>query len=521
MLRTSVEKWRNGGGLVTIDAQPGPVAAIDLGSNSFHMVIARLVDGQLHVIDRMRERVQLAMGMSEDGQVAPDAEARALACLERFGQRVAGMPKERVRAVGTNTFRRAKNRRAFLRRCESILRHDIDVLPGREEARILFRGVAHDLLAIEGRRLVIDIGGGSTECILGVGEDVQRADSLQMGCVTYSQRFFPDGKLTRDRFKKASFSARLEIEPIEHIFRRTGFVEVVGSSGTVTSIDAMLRAQATAVEKPDSARSYPGITLAGLKLLRDQMIERGHIDKLDLPGLSPERRNVIAGGISILHAVFKGFAIDPPMRAAKSALREGLLLELVGSLGGEEVRERTVARLRERYAVDVEQARRVEATALSLAKQLAAQWQLGVRELSMLRWAALLHEIGQVLSFGGYHKHGAYILANSDLPGFSEQGQSYLAALVGAHRRVLDAEKIALLRQADGERAVRMAALLRLAVRINRAREEMTMPELHVIDQRADLVFPSGFLDGHPMTRGDLEEEQLALREVGLELSFR
>jgi exopolyphosphatase/guanosine-5'-triphosphate,3'-diphosphate pyrophosphatase len=495
------------------------VAAIDLGSNSFHMVIARVLDGQLQVVDRMRERVQLAMGMSDDGQVAPDAEARALACLERFGQRVAGMPKERVRAVGTNTFRRAKNRRAFLRRCESILRHDIDVLPGREEARILFRGVASDLQTLEGRRLVVDIGGGSTECILGVGEDAQRADSLQMGCVTYSQRFFPDGKLTRDRFKKATLSARLEIEPIEHIFRRIGFAEVVGSSGTVTSIDAMLRAHA----QLDVQRlgSYAGISLAGIKLLRDQMIERGHIDKLDLPGLSLERRNVIAGGLSILHAVFKGLAIDAPMRAAKSALREGLLLELVGASGGEEVRERSVARLRERYAVDPEQARRVEETALWLANQLASQWQLGPRELRMLRWAALLHEIGQALSFGGYHKHGAYILANSDLAGFSEQGQSYLAALVGAHRRVLDADKIALLRQADGERAVRVAALLRLAVRINRAREETTRPELHVIGQRADLVFPAGFLDVHPMTRGDLEEEQLALRDVGLELSFR
>lgn len=498
---------------MTNEAQSGPVAAIDLGSNSFHMVIARVVDGQLHVVDRMRERVQLAMGLSEDGQVAPDAEARALACLERFGQRVAGMPKERVRAVGTNTFRQAKNRRAFLRRCETVLRHDIDVLPGREEARILFRGVAHDLQAIDGRRLVIDIGGGSTECILGVAEDPQRADSLQMGCVTYSQRYFPDGKLTRDRFKKASLAARMEIEPIEHIFRRMGFVEVVGSSGTVTSIDAMLRALTNG--------SYTGITLPGLKLLRDQMIERGHIDKLDLPGLSLERRNVIAGGFAILHAVFKGFAIDTPMRSAKSALREGLLLELVGSLGGEEVRERTVARLRERYAVDGEQARRVEETALWLANQLASQWQLGARELRMLRWASLLHEIGQALSFGGYHKHGAYILANSDLAGFSEQGQTYLAALVGAHRRQLDIEKIGLLRQADGERAVRLAALLRLAVRINRAREETTKPELHVIDQRAELVFPAGFLDSHPMTRGDLEEEQLALRDVGLELSFR
>jgi exopolyphosphatase/guanosine-5'-triphosphate,3'-diphosphate pyrophosphatase len=251
------------------------------------------------------------------------------------------------------------------------------------------------------------------------------------------------------------------------------------------------------------------------------MIACGHIDKLDLPSLSPERRTVIAGGVAILHALFKGFAIEAPMRSSKSALREGLLLELVGNLGEEEVRERTVARLRDRYAVDVDQARRVEETALALAKPLEAKWELTPRELRMLRWAALLHEIGQALSFSGYHHHGAYILANTDMPGFSEQGQQYLSALVGAHRRALDEEKLAPLRQVDGERAVRLATLLRLAVRINRGREAVPKPELHVIDQRVDLVFPSGFLDTHPMTRADLDEEQLMLRAAGFELSFR
>ncbi len=476
------------------------------------MVIARVVDGHLHVVDRMRERVQLALGMGPDGQISPEAEARALSCLERFGQRISGMPKERVRAVGTNTFRKAKNKRAFLRRCEAVLRHDIDVLPGREEARVLFRGVAHDLPAIEGRRLVVDIGGGSTECILGVAEEAQRMDSLQMGCVTYSERFFPDGRLTRDRFKRASLAARLEIEPIERVFRRMGFAEAVGSSGTITSIDAMLRA---------GAPSHVGITLAGIKGLRELMIERGHIDRLDLPGLSPERRNVITGGVAILHAIFKGFAIDTAMRASKSALREGLLLELVGGLGEEEVRERTVGRLRDRYAVDVDQARRVEETALALAQQLAVQWDLAPRELRMLRWASLLHEIGQALSFGGYHRHSAYILGNSDLPGFSEQGQAYLSALVLAHRRRFDPDKLALLRQVDGERAVRVAALLRIAVRLNRGREGAPTPEMHVIGERVEVVFPVGFLDSHPMTRGDLEQEQGLLRDAGIELSFR
>jgi exopolyphosphatase / guanosine-5'-triphosphate,3'-diphosphate pyrophosphatase len=490
----------------------GPVAAVDLGSNSFHMVIARVVDGQLHVVDRMRERVQLAAGMSPDGGIAPDAEQRALSCLDRFGQRLKGMPRDNVRAVGTNTFRNAKNRKAFLRRCEASLGHEIGILPGREEARILFRGVAHDLPVLAGRRLVIDIGGGSTECIIGQGEEAQRMDSLQMGCVTFSERFFGDGKLTRERFKRAGMAARLELEPIERIFKRIGFEEAVGSSGTVTTLDAMLRAVAP---------GYAGITLAGLKSLRDGMIDRGHVDKLDFAGLSPERRRVIAGGVAILHAAHKAFAIATPMRAAKTALREGLLLELVGSLGEEETRERTVTRLCDRYAVDREQARRVEETALGLAKQLEGQWQLTARELRMLTWAARIHELGQALAFAGYHRHGAYIIANSDLPGFSEQGQSYLAALVAAHRRVLDGDKLGALRNLDGERAVRLAALLRIAVRVNRAREPMPLPEIHAIDARMEILFPAGFLDVHPMTRGDFDEERELLKAASLDVSVR
>jgi exopolyphosphatase/guanosine-5'-triphosphate,3'-diphosphate pyrophosphatase len=460
----------------------------------------------------MRERVQLASGLSEEG-IGPEAEARALACLQRFGQRLNDMPRERVRAVGTNTFRKAKNKRAFLRRCEAVLGHDIEVLPGREEARILFRGVAHDLPVIEGRRLVVDIGGGSTECILGVGEEPQRMDSLQMGCVAYSERFFPDGKLTRDRFKKASVAARLELEPIESIYRRLGFEEVVGSSGTVTAIEGMIKLLPT---------QHTGITLQGIKELRDLTIAKGTIDKLDLPGLAPDRKSVIVGGLAILHAVFKSFGIER-MRASKSALREGLLLEIVGSLGGAEVRERTISRLCERYAVDREQAARVETTAIALAESLAAVWDIAPREFRMLRWSSRVHEIGQALSFGGYHRHSAYILANSDMPGFSEQGQAYLSALVRAHRRRLHPEKLNMLRQVDGERAVRVAALFRLAVRLNRARssEPMPKPIVRLFEHRLELEFPKGFLEAHPMTRADLEEEQTLIRAAGLELLFR
>lgn len=498
---------------MTSEIPPGaPVAAVDLGSNSFHMVIARVVDGHLKVVDRMRERVQLALGMDADGGISPEAEARALACLKRFGQRLAETPRTHVRAVGTNTFRRAKNRRAFLRKCEGELGHDIDVLPGSEEARILFRGVTHDLPSLPGQRLVVDIGGGSTECILGAGEEAQRMDSLQMGCVTYSERFFPDGKITRERFRRASLSARLEIEPVERIYRKADFAEAIGSSGTINAIDAMIRARDP---------SAPGITLSALKSLRDAAIERGHIDKLDLPGLAPERRTVIMGGLAVLHGVFRGIDLTRPMRASRSALREGLLLELVGGLGAEDVRERTVARMQERYAVDRDQARRVEETLLQLATNLSAAWLIGSREFRMLRFAARLHEIGQVLSFGGYHRHGAYIVANSDMSGFTEQSQSYIAALIAAHRRRVSADKVAMLRQVDGERGLRLAVLLRLAVRINRGRASVPTPRPMLVDKALLLEFPQGYVDSSAMTRADLEEEQELLKSAGIEISFR
>jgi exopolyphosphatase/guanosine-5'-triphosphate,3'-diphosphate pyrophosphatase len=477
------------------------------------MVIARVVDGHLHVVDRMRERVQLAAGMTEQG-LSPEAEARALACLERFGQRLSGISSERVRAVGTNTFRLAKNRRAFLRRAEAVLGHGIDVIAGREEARVLFRGVAHDLPAIEGKRLVVDIGGGSTECIVGSGEEPQRMDSMQMGCVSYTERFFADGRITRERFKRASMAARLELEPIESIYQRIGYVEAVGSSGTVTAIDAIIRLL------PPGANN--GITPAGIKTVRDAFIAQGSIDKLDMPGLSADRRPVIVGGLAVLHAVFKSFGITR-MRASKSALREGLLLELVGRLSDEDVRERAVTRLCERYAADLAQAQRVEQTTQGLARQVELLYELGPRELRMLRWASRLHEIGQALSFSGYHRHGAYLITNSDMPGFSEQGQAYLAALVSSHRRHFDGEKLSTLKQIDGERGVRLAVLLRLSVRLNRARstEPMLVPIVRVLGQRLELEFPLGFLDAHPMTRADLEEEQELLRSSGLELLYR
>jgi exopolyphosphatase / guanosine-5'-triphosphate,3'-diphosphate pyrophosphatase len=485
------------------------LVAVDLGSNSFHMVIARLTGGQLTIIDRMRERVQLAAGLDERSNLAADAIERGIDCVRRFGERLQAIDGVQVRAVGTNTLRKARNARAFLERASSALGHPVEVISGREEARLIYLGVAHTLGSV-GRRLVVDIGGGSTELIIGEGFDTRRAESLHMGCIGHSNRYFPDGKLRRESFREAVTAARVELETIEQAFRRTGWVAAVGSSGTILAIDAILRANGWG----------DGITREGLRSLRDAMIDAGRLSKLSLPGLSAERTSVLPGGVAILDGVFKTLQIDR-MHAATGALREGLLYDTIGRISHEDVRERSIEWMRERYAVDRGQSARVEASALALFDGAAAAWELHHPELRLvLGWAARLHEIGLALSYSGYHKHGAYLVANSDLPGFSREQQSYLAALIGAHRRRLRPERITELRAVGGATAVRLAVLLRLAATLNRARdpEGGKLPALTGAGNILELRFPEQWLDEHPMTATDLQYEQTFLAATGISL---
>ena len=275
-----------------VPAEHEILVAVDCGSNSFHMIIARHVGGHIHVIDRMRERVLLAAGLGADKSLTKEAEARGLACLQRFGQRLRSIPQARVRAVGTNTLRKAKNAREFLARARDALGHPIEVISGTEEARIIYLGVAHDLSDDQGRRLVIDIGGGSTELIVGERFEARRTDSLHMGCVSHTLRFFPDGRLRQGAFREAVTEAQVEFEPIKRDFRRLGWVSAVGSSGTITSIDGILRANGWG----------DGITYPGLQKLRDVVIEQGRIDRLQIPELSEERASVLPGGLRAVRA---------------------------------------------------------------------------------------------------------------------------------------------------------------------------------------------------------------------------
>jgi exopolyphosphatase / guanosine-5'-triphosphate,3'-diphosphate pyrophosphatase len=478
------------------------------------MIVARVVDGRLHVIDRMREVVRLAAGLNEKRELTREAKTRAIASLKRFGQRLRGMPTRNVRAVGTNTFRQARNTRRFLVQCEKALGHDIDVLPGREEARLIYLGVAHELPDDAGRRLVVDIGGGSTECIIGEHFEPLEANSLFMGCVGYSLRYFPGGRVRARGMEHAEIAARLEVQSIERRYRAIGWKECVGSSGTVLHIDALLR---------DNGFSRDGITWKGLVKLRKALLAAGRLDALSLRGLQPDRLAVLPGGLAILVALFEALRIQR-LQASTGALREGLLYELVGRKRHEDIRDQTTRRIAEHYHVDLEQASRVERVALRCLEQLADDWEID-RETGeqFLAWATRLHEIGLSVAYAGYHKHSAYLVTHSDMPGFSRDDQQVLAAVILGHRRKMPSAVLESLPPEHVGAAWRLCVVLRLAVCLNRSRSQAPLPRFRLRARKngLEIAFAQRWLEQHPLTAADLREEAARLAEVGFQLTVR
>ena len=486
------------------------VAAVDLGSNSFHMVVARVVDEQLRVVDKLRERVALAEGLDDSKRIGKEARDRALATLSRFGQRLAHMEPGSVRAVGTNTLRQAKNGHEFQEKAEEALGHPIEVISGREEARLIYLGVAHATEEPQQRRLVVDIGGGSTECIVGEGFEPLEADSLYMGCVTFS-RFFPKAQLRARFFDEAQTAAALELRPLEHRYKQLGWDRVLGSSGTVMSVEAILRS---------NGWSQRGITGKGLKRLRKAMVAAGNVDGLDLAGMPADRASVLAPGVAILTAVFEAFDLER-MFASDGALREGLVYDLVGRIQHKDIRERTIRRFCERFRIDAEQADRVEATALRFLDSVAGSWDLAEPSLRrLLAWAARLHEIGKAVSYSGYHKHGAYLVRHSDMPGFSRGDQAILAEIIENHRRKLRPTRFETLPVVRQERVIRLAIFLRLAVVLNRSRSRRAVPAFRLTTRKRglELGFPEGWLEENDLVGADLRVEAERLRAAGYEL---
>ena len=481
------------------------IAAVDLGSNSFHMVVARYSHGQLVIIDRLREVVRLAAGVGDDGRIDKDVAARALACLERFGQRLRDMHARNVRVVGTNALRISRRKQAFLERARDALGFPIEIVSGMEEARLIYSGVAHNLPNELGRRLVVDIGGGSTEIIIGERYEPLELESLQMGCVSLSQRFFGDGRLSAKRIERARLAARLELEPIQAAFQRRGWERAVGSSGTVRVI-------ADSIREIDPAAS--NVTPEGLELLLKRLAESGSLRELDLDAVSEERRPVFPGGTVILAEIIAALGIAQ-MRFVEGALRDGLLYDMVGRMTRSDARERTVGSMQRRYHVDIEQAERVEATAMAFLNQLKTAWGLDdpLAELS-LKWGARLHEIGLDVAHNGYHRHGAYLLENADMPGFAREEQQLMARLVGSHRRKFTLERLEDLIPPWDRLAIYLIVLLRLAVLLHRGRSAVALPniELAARGRTLELRFPARWLNEHPLTIADLQLEIEYLR---------
>lgn len=490
------------------------LAAIDMGSNSFHMIVARVTLGQLRIVDRLRETVRLGEGLYGKGKLDADVRDRALACLSRFGQRIRKLPPRHVRALATNAVRQMAVPRDFLVPAEEALGNTIEVISGREEARLIYQGVAHVQPPKPGqRRLVIDIGGGSTEYIIGSGLDTLNRESLQVGCIASTRRFFGDGKLSRKKWRSAFNEVAAQYQQFAATYRNVGWQETLGSSGTNKAIGAICAAMGL---------TKGAVTAQALPQVRDRMLDAGHIEAIDLPGLTDERRPVIAGGLLALEAAFTVLELER-MAISKAAMREGVLYDMIGRGGEHDPRETAIQALTHRYGIDEAQASRVHATALELFDQVAHDWELSADERLMLGWAARLHELGLTIAHSQHHVHGAYILANSDIPGFSQQEQYFLAALVHAHRRKVPGSAFDALPERLLLPARRLAALLRLAVVFHHAGEDRPMPRpmLHASGKSLRLHMDGEWLHAHPLLRADLGGEPDTIAALGIDLRLR
>jgi len=481
------------------------LAAVDLGSNSFHLVVGRVVDSQIYPLDSLREPVRLGGGLTPDKRIDRATQARALEALAKFGERLRGFPRQAVRAVGTNALRVAKNAPQFLRDARDALGFPIEVIAGREEARLIYVGVAHSLPAGNQKRLVVDIGGGSTELIIGVGLEPQLTESHYMGCVSFSLKYFPDGIVDKPRMKAAEFAARNELASIVQDYRAAGWEEAVGSSGTIKAVADLLA---------QSGYAEDGITRAGLDSLRTQLVRLGRASPDNLPGLRADRAPVLPGGLAILLAVFDAFGIEK-MNVSEGALRQGVLYDLLGRFEHRDMREVTVRQFMRRYHIDAAQAERVRIFALRLYDSFVPPSEDDTDRL-MLDWAARVSEVGLSIAHAQYHKHSAYVLTHADMPGFSKMEQQRLARIVLAHRGKLGKMHDAGLEGTDWL----LVFALRLATLLMRSRTDATLPPLLVAGDAAGFTIevPQTWLEDNPLTGSAFETESEIWKAVGMSL---
>lgn len=492
---------------------PEVVAAVDLGSNSFHMIVCSLKEGKLQTLDRLKEMVRLASGLDDNNYLNKNTQSRALVCLEKFGQRIRSFPPGSVSIVGTNTLRTAKNAKAFLRKAEIALGHPIHIVSGIEEARLIYQGVAHSLESNAKKRLVMDIGGGSTEYIIGTNDQPEKKESLNMGCVSISNLFFKDGVISKKGFNQAVLFAERKLEPIHLNYKNSHWDEAIGASGTLRSVNKVLET---------TGWSNNGITLEGLKLLTKHIIQRKHVSDLDLPELDPERAPVFPGGVAIIFATFKSLGIQQ-MTVSDGALREGLVYDLLGRIYNKDIRSDSVQTLAERYHTDKKQTERVKKTIHFIFKQFENQFQSDKKIiLQFLDWSAQLHETGLDIAHSQYHKHSAYIIENTDLAGFSRQDQILLSAIVRSHRKKFSFKRFSKLPEPWNKDAPYLSLILRLSVVLHRNRHDVESPNFKITFKsgKIQIKFPDGWLMNSPLTHADLLQEASYLKSANFKLEL-
>ncbi|WP_026861240.1 exopolyphosphatase [Pseudidiomarina sediminum] len=493
---------------MTESVTPDYFAALDLGSNSFHLVTTRVLDEQLQPLLKFKQKVRLASGLTKQHKLSEEAMERGLEALRLCAQRLEGFRPEQVSVVATHTLREAKNADVFLARAAEFLPYPIHIISGHEEARLIYRGVAQTS-SNQGRRLVIDIGGGSTEVITGDEFEPKILASHAMGCVSFTERFFRQGKLSDNRFKRALVAARSELESVAASLRKFNACQILGTSGTVKAIAqwVQLRDQSA----PDQ------ITRAALQTCVEQLLNLKNLADFNVPGVDADRTPVIAAGLAILVAVMDELELER-IAYHDAALRDGVLYELAERvIRHRDVRQRTIDGLASRYQVDQSQAQRVAETAAYLFEQVRQPWSLTEPMwLARLQWAARLHEVGLQINSSSIQNHSGYILAHADMPGFSKEEQAFLAALVRHFRKKIRLETMPELYLFEQRDLWRLIALLRLAVLFNTDRQPSLL--LKKIQVRQDTLLltltPEG--NDNAMLRNDLQQEAKQLGKLGI-----
>jgi exopolyphosphatase len=492
------------------------IAAIDLGSNSFHMIVARIVNGSIQILSRLKQKVQLAEGLDENSVLNQAAITRGVNCLSLFAERLQGFPPENVNVVGTYTLRRAINNDEFLRQAQAVFPYPINIISGQTEAKMIYSGVSHTQPE-SGRKLVIDIGGGSTEIVIGDDFEPLIAESRHMGCVSFAKKFFPNGEISQENFNRAYQSAVNKIEDLAFEYRQLGWQAVLGSSGTIKTVHQVI----SAVLDPDGL-----ITAGRLDQLIKRVLTVQHFDQLKLAGLNEDRIDVFVPGLAILSAVFDVFQIEQ-MRYSDGALREGVMYGLEKTFQVSNIRQRTAEALAAQFNLDRAQAERVRQTARLLSEQFSDWKRLELTEemREILLWAALLHEVGLVINHQGVQRHSAYILQNSELPGFDKEQQRLLATLIRFHIKPFKLPEIGQFARYDNSDVLALLRLLRLAVLFNKSRQASApISQISLKTDRTSkawqLKFAEGYLSNNPLNHNELQLEQSILRDIGIRLDF-